>query len=165
MEMLKIRKMIGETIRVAGLVTWLLGTDFVSGLLRGFLGMDVALNEILFLGNSLCHWGIILVVGGYILKMYRKGLSKKTKLLVIILCALYVLLFVLSLIIPSSMMAKMGAKPFDGNCENLFYGLMIIVMMVSICFWGALLSGLYRMYREAQELDRVTKTDTKSVAY
>lgn len=160
MESLKIRKMIGKTIMVAGLVTWLLGTDFVSGLLRGFLGMDIALNEILFLGNSLCHWGIILVVGGYILKMYRKGLSKKTKLLVIIPCALYVLLFVLSLIIPSSMMAKMGAKPFDGNCENLFYGLMIIVMMVSICFWGALLSGLYRMYREVAVLDKVDKKST-----
>ena len=160
MESLRIRKMIGETIMVAGLFTWLLGTDFVSGLLRGFLGMDVALNEILFLGNSLCHWGIILVVGGYILKMYRKGLSKKTKLLVLVPCALYWLLYVLSLIIPTSMMAQMGAKPFDGNCENLFYGLMIIVMMVSIVFWGALLSGLYRMYREATKLDRGDKKST-----
>ena len=160
MESLRIRKMIGVTIMVAGLVTWLLGTDFVSGLLRGFLGMDIALNEILFLGNSLCHWGIILMVGGYILKMYRKGLSKKTKLMVLIPCAFYLLLYVLSLIIPASMMAKMGAKPFDGNCENLFYGLVIIVMMVSIVFWGALLSGLYRMYREVVVLDKVDKKST-----
>ena len=160
MESLRIRKMIGVTIMVAGLVTWLLGTDFVSGLLRGFLGMDIALNEILFLGGSLCYWGIILVVGGYILKMYRKGLSKKTKLLALVPCALYWLLYVLSLIIPASMMAQMGAKPFDGNCENLFYGLMIIVMMVSIVFWGALLSGLYRMYCEATKLDRGDKKST-----
>ena len=160
METLKIRKMIGNAIMVAGIVIWILGTDYVSGFLSGFLRRDIALYEILFLGNSLCHWGIVLVVGGYILKMYRKGLSKKTKLLVIIPCAFYLLLFVLSLIIPSSMMAKMGAKPFDGNCENLFYGLVIIVMMVSIVFWGALLSGLYRMYREVAVLGNVDKKST-----
>ena len=150
METLKIRKMIGETIRVAGLVIWLLGTDFVSGLLKGFLGMDLALNEIHFLGNSLCHWGIILVIGGYILKMYRKGLSKKTKLLVLIPCALYVLLFVLTLIFPVTRMGSISLT----NGENILVALMIIV---SIGFWGALLSGLYRMYREATVLDKLDK--------
>lgn len=150
METLKIRKMIGETIRIAGLVIWLLGTDFVSGLLKGFLGMDLALNEIHFLGNSLCHWGIILVIGGYILKMYRKGLSKKTKLLVLIPCALYVLLFVLTLIFPVTRMGSISLS----NGENIFVALMIIV---SIGFWGALLSGLYRMYREATVLDKLDK--------
>lgn len=150
MESLKIRKLIGETIRVAGLVIWLLGTDFISGLLREFLGMDIALNEIHFLGNSLCHWGIILVIGGYILKMFRKGLSKKTKLLVLIPCALYLLLFVLTLIFPVSGIGTMSLS----NGENILVGLVIIE---SIVFWGSLLSGLYRMYREATKLDREDK--------
>ena len=130
METLKIRKMIGETIRVAGLVIWLLGTDFVSGLLRGFLGMDIALNEIHFLGNSLCHWGIILVIGGYILKMFRKGLSKKSKLLVLFPCALYLLLFILTLIFPVSMMSTM-------SLSNGEYILIALVIIVSISFWGS----------------------------
>ena len=156
METLKIRKMIGETIRIAGLVIWLLGTDFVSGLLKGFLGMDLALNEMHFLGNSLCHWGIILVIGGYILKMYRKGLSKKAKLLVLIPCALYVLLYIWTLMFPADRISYISFNP------TLLAGLFIIG---SIAFWIALLSGLYRMYREVQVLDRVTKTDTKSVAY
>jgi cell division protein FtsL len=112
--------------------------------------MDLALNEIHFLGNSLCHWGIILVIGGYILKMYRKGLSKKTKLLVLIPCALYVLLFVLTLIFPVTRMGSISLS----NGENIFVALMIIV---SIGFWGALLSGLYRMYREATVLDKLDK--------
>lgn len=150
METLKIRKMIGETIMVAGLVIWLLGTDFVSRLLSGFLGMDIALNEILILGGSLCFWGIILGVGGYILKMYRKGLSKKTKLLVFIPCAIHLLLFVLSLIIPVSGMGSISLS----NGENILVALVIIV---SIGFWGALLSGLYRMYREATVLDKLDK--------
>ena len=156
METFKIRKMIGETIRVAGIVIWLLGTDYVSGFLSGFLNRDIAFNEILLLGNSLCHWGIVLVVGGYILKMYCKGLSKKTKRLVFIPCALYVLLYLWTLMFPADRISDISFSP------TLLAGLLIIG---SLAFWGALLSGLYRMYREVQVLDRVTKTDTKSVAY
>jgi hypothetical protein len=156
METLKIRKMIGNAIMVAGIVIWILGTDNVSGFLSGFLRRDIALYEILFLGNSLCHWGIVLVVGGYILKMYRKGLSKKTKRLVFIPCALYVLLYIWTLMFPADRISYISFNP------TLLAGLFIIG---SIAFWIALLSGLYRMYREVQVLDRVTKTDTKSVAY
>ena len=151
MEALKIRKMIGETIRAAGIVIWLLGIDFVSGLLRGFLGFDLALNEIHFLGNSLCRWGIVLVVGGYILKMYRKNLSMKTKLLVFIPCAIYLLLFIMTLIFPVSGMSQIA---LSDDLNNVLAGLVVIV---SLAFWGALLSGLYRMYREATELDQVDK--------
>ena len=151
MEALKIRKMIGETIRVAGLVIWLLGIDFVSGLLRGFLGLDLAFNEIHFLGNSLCRWGIVLVVGGYILKMYRKNLSMKTKLLVFIPCAIYLLLFILTLVFPVSGMNQMT---FSNDMNDVLAALVVIV---SLAFWGTLLSGLYRMYRETTELDQVDK--------
>ena len=151
MEALKIRKMIGETIRAAGIAIWLLGTDFVSGLLRGFLGFDLALNEIYFLGNSLCHWGIILVVGGYILKMFRKGLSMKTKLLVFIPCAIYLLLLTMTLVFPVSGMNQMT---FSDDLQDVLAALMVIV---SLAFWGTLLSGLYRMYRETTELDQVDK--------
>ena len=148
METVKIRKMIGEIIRVAGIVIWLLGTDYVSGFLSGFLSKDIALNEIHFLGNSLCHWGIVLVVGGYILKMYRKGLSKKTKRLVFNPCALYVLLYLWTLAFPVDRIGHISMNP------HVLAGLLIIG---SLAFWGALLSGLYRMYRETTVLDQEYK--------
>jgi len=77
-------------------------------------------------------------------------LSKKTKLLVLIPCAIYLLLFVLTLIFPVSGMGSISLS----NGENILVALVIIV---SIGFWGALLSGLYRMYREATVLDKLDK--------
>ena len=148
METLKTRIMLGKTMMPVGVIILWLGLSFVSALLSGLLGKDLALDEIHFMGNSLFSWGSILLITGYILKWYRKGLSKKTKLLVFIPCALYVLLYLWTLAFPADRISDISFNPY------VLAGLIIIG---SLAFWGALFSGLYRMYREAKELDRVNK--------
>lgn len=153
METSKTRRIIGNTMMGVGVVLLVFGLSFVSGLLSGLLGKNLALNEIHLMGHSLFSWGMILLVAGYVLKMYRKGLSKKTKLLVFIPCAIYVLLYLWTLAFPADRIGQISMN------SNLLVGLTIIG---SLAFWGALLSGLSRMRREVKVLDRVDSTDDKN---
>ena len=153
MEAVKTRRIIANTMMTVGVIILLLGLSFVSSLLSGLSGKNLALDEIQFMGNSLFSWGMILLVAGYVLKMYRKGLSKKTKLLVFIPCALYVLLYLWTLVFPADRIGHISTNSY------ILGGLIIIG---AFAFWGALLSGLYRMHCEVKILDQVDSTDDKN---
>ena len=119
-------------IAVGVIIQWL-GLRFVSGLFSGLLGKNLALDEIQFMGNSLFSWGM--------------------QLLVFIPCALYVLLYLWTLAFPVDKIGHISVN------SDVLAGLIVVGTFV---FWGALLSGLFRMYREVKILDHVDSTDDKN---
>ena len=145
------RKLFGNALIIAGIILLALGSSFMSGFLSGFLGKNVGLDESHFLGASTFSWGMTLLVAGDIIKMYRNRLTKKTKCLLLIPCALYLLLLMATLMFPAN---KVCTIAFGSSVSTVLF---CLVIAVSIAFWGSLLSGLYRMHREVQNLDQVDK--------
>lgn len=152
METMKTRKLLGNAIIIAGVVLMVLSTSFVSGFLSGFLGKSIALHESLFLGSSIFSWGVTLLVAGDIIKMYRNRMTKKTKLLLLIPCSIYLLLLMITVIFPPQRICTIP------SCSSAATVLSVLLIVASIVFWGCLLGGLYRMHREAKILDKMTKS-------
>ncbi len=132
-----------NAIMAVGIAFIVLGTSFISAFLSGLLGHSIALDKMTFLGNSIFSWGVILLIAGDIIKLYHKGLTKKTKLLIWIPCIIYLLGYLCSGLIPINRITTLGPIP-----SYLIIGILVVL---SIVFWGALLGGLYRMHRESKE--------------
>ena len=127
-----------------GIACIVLGTSFVSAFFSGLFGHSIALDKLTVLGNSISRWGVILVIAGDIIRLYHKGLSKKTKLLIWIPCIIYVIGYLLFLLAPINRMITVDWT----SASNIIAG---IIVLTSVVFWGALISGLYLMHRESKE--------------
>ena len=138
-----LKRKTGNAMMAVGIAFMVLGSSFVSAFLSGLLGYSIALDKMTVLGNSIFRWGIILLIAGDIIKLYHKGITKKTKLLIWIPLIVYLFGYLCSWLVPVERITTL-----ESTSSYIVFG---IILVISIIFWGTLIGGLYCLHRESKE--------------
>ena len=91
--------------------------------------------------------GIVGIAVGELTQYYRKGLSTKTKRMLLATAGYFAALVIADLLLPSDIEI------------NTF--ILVLLAAVIIGFWWLLLASLNRMQREAEAIDQVEEVDPK----
>lgn len=91
--------------------------------------------------------GLVSLIAGELTRNYRKGLSTKTKRLLLASAGYFAALIIADFLLPS-----------DIEMNTL---LLVLFAAAILGFWGLLLVSFYRMEREAQAIDQIEETDSE----